>query len=180
MSGDRRAARGAATAGSRAGDGHGGSAVWNAVVERRHHVGQRRPLKAHVRYFVTARDGRGLGCLLFILITCRNPDWRKSPPTVQVGPSSSTSVVRPPYPRSIGRQPVITLRYLRGFSCSLGCLRGKCNRSKWVRGPKLHSNDTGQRPDNYIFGGPPDQNPNGRSRPDAETVVGDTAVVPKS
>ncbi len=42
-----------------------GRQLWNAFVDRHHYLGYRRPFGAHVRYFVTDRDGRRLGCLLF-------------------------------------------------------------------------------------------------------------------
>ncbi len=42
-----------------------GRQLWNALVDRHHYLGYRRPFGAHVRYFVTDRDGRRLGCLLF-------------------------------------------------------------------------------------------------------------------
>jgi len=38
--------------------------LWNASVDRHHYLGYRRPFRAHVRYFVTDRQGRRLGCLL--------------------------------------------------------------------------------------------------------------------
>ena len=41
-----------------------GRQLWNAPVDRHHHLGHRRPFGAHVRHFVTDRDGRRLGCLL--------------------------------------------------------------------------------------------------------------------
>ena len=42
-----------------------GRQLWNAFVDRHHYLGYRRPFGAHVRYFVTDRDGRRLGCVLF-------------------------------------------------------------------------------------------------------------------
>ena len=42
-----------------------GRRLWNAPVDRHHHLGYRRPFGAHVRYLLTDRDGRRLGCLLF-------------------------------------------------------------------------------------------------------------------
>ena len=42
-----------------------GRQLWNAFVDRHHYLGYRRPFGAHVRYFVTDREGRRLGCLLF-------------------------------------------------------------------------------------------------------------------
>ena len=39
-----------------------GRQLWNALVDRHHYLGYRRPFGAHVRYFVTDRDGRRLGC----------------------------------------------------------------------------------------------------------------------
>ena len=42
-----------------------GRQLWNAFVDRHHYLGYRRPFGAHVRYFVTDRDGRRLGCMLF-------------------------------------------------------------------------------------------------------------------
>ena len=41
-----------------------GRHLWNAFVDRHHHLGYRRPFGAHVRHFVTDRQGRRLGCLL--------------------------------------------------------------------------------------------------------------------
>ena len=40
-----------------------GRQLWNAFVDRHHYLGYRRPFGAHVRYFVTDRQGRRLGCL---------------------------------------------------------------------------------------------------------------------
>ena len=40
-----------------------GRQLWNALVDRHHYLGHRRPFGAHVRYFVTDRQGRRLGCL---------------------------------------------------------------------------------------------------------------------
>ncbi len=50
-----------------------GRQLWNAFVDRHHYLGYRRPFGAHVRYFVTDRDGRRLGCLLFDAVTKRLP-----------------------------------------------------------------------------------------------------------
>ncbi len=41
-----------------------GRQLWNAFVDRHHHLGYRRPFGAHVRYSVTDREGRRLGYLL--------------------------------------------------------------------------------------------------------------------
>ena len=43
--------------------------LWNAFVDRHHYLGYRRPFGAHIRYFVTDRHGRRLGCLLFEAVT---------------------------------------------------------------------------------------------------------------
>lgn len=50
-----------------------GRQLWNAFVDRHHYLGYRRPFGAHVRYFVSDRDGRRLGCLLFDAVTKRLP-----------------------------------------------------------------------------------------------------------
>ena len=50
-----------------------GRQLWNAFVDRHHYLGYRRPFGAHIRYFVTDRDGRRLGCLLFDAVTKRLP-----------------------------------------------------------------------------------------------------------
>ncbi len=42
-----------------------GRQLWNAFVDRYHYLGYKRPYGAHVRYFVTDRQGRKLGCILF-------------------------------------------------------------------------------------------------------------------
>ena len=42
-----------------------GRQLWNAFVDRHHYLGYKRPFGAHVRYFVTDRQGRKLGCVLF-------------------------------------------------------------------------------------------------------------------
>ncbi len=41
-----------------------GRRLWNAPMDRHHHPGYRRPFGAHVRHFVTDRQGRRLGCPL--------------------------------------------------------------------------------------------------------------------
>jgi len=41
----------------------GGRHLWNALIDRHHHLGHRRPFGARARHFVTDRDGRRLGCL---------------------------------------------------------------------------------------------------------------------
>ncbi len=46
-----------------------GRQLWNALVDRHHYLGYRRPFGAHVRYLLTDRDGRRLGCLLFEAVT---------------------------------------------------------------------------------------------------------------
>ena len=46
-----------------------GRQLWNAFVDRHHYLGYRRPYGAHVRYFLTDRQGRRLGCLLFDAVT---------------------------------------------------------------------------------------------------------------
>ncbi len=46
-----------------------GRQLWNALVDRHHCLGCRRPFGAHIRHFVTDRDGRRLGCLLFEAVT---------------------------------------------------------------------------------------------------------------
>ncbi len=46
-----------------------GRQLWNALVDRHHYLGYRRPFGAHVRYFVTDREGRRLGCVLFEAVT---------------------------------------------------------------------------------------------------------------
>ena len=50
-----------------------GRQLWSALVDRHHYLGYRRPFGAHVLYFVTDRDGRRLGCLLFDAVTKRLP-----------------------------------------------------------------------------------------------------------
>ena len=50
-----------------------GRRLWSALVDRHHYLGYRRPFGAHVLYFVTDRDGRRLGCLLFDAVTKRLP-----------------------------------------------------------------------------------------------------------
>ena len=50
-----------------------GRQLWNAFVDRHHYLGYRRPFGAHIRCFVTDRDGRRLGCLLFDAVTKRLP-----------------------------------------------------------------------------------------------------------
>ncbi len=50
-----------------------GRQLWNALVDRHHYLGYRRPFGAHVRYFVTDNEGRRLGCLLFDAVTKRLP-----------------------------------------------------------------------------------------------------------
>ena len=47
--------------------------LWNAFVDRHHYLGYRRPFGAHIRYFVTDRHGRRLGCLLFEAVTKQLP-----------------------------------------------------------------------------------------------------------
>ena len=42
-----------------------GRQLWNAFVDRHHYLGYKRPFGAHVRYFVSDREGRRLGCVLF-------------------------------------------------------------------------------------------------------------------
>ena len=42
-----------------------GRRLWNALVDRHHCPGHRRPFGAHIRCFVLDRRGRRLGCLLF-------------------------------------------------------------------------------------------------------------------
>ncbi len=42
-----------------------GRQLWNALVDHHHSLGYRRPFGAHIRYIVTDRQGRRLGCLLF-------------------------------------------------------------------------------------------------------------------
>ncbi len=46
-----------------------GRQLWNAFVDRHHYLGYRRPFGAHVRYFITDREGRRLGCILFEAVT---------------------------------------------------------------------------------------------------------------
>ena len=50
-------------------NGRDGRQLWNALVDRHHYLGYRRPFGAHVRYFVTDREGRRLGCILFEAVT---------------------------------------------------------------------------------------------------------------
>ena len=72
--GDRCAAVRAASASRRACHRQRGTAaVKSALVDRHHYLGYRRPFGAHVLYFVTDRDGRRLGCLLFDAVTKRLP-----------------------------------------------------------------------------------------------------------
>ena len=54
-----------ATTAPRACHRHGGRQLWNAFVDRHHYLGYKRPFRAHIRYFVSDREGRKLGCLLF-------------------------------------------------------------------------------------------------------------------
>ena len=42
-----------------------GGRLWNALTDRHHYLGYKRPFGAHIRYFVRDRGGRRLGCLLF-------------------------------------------------------------------------------------------------------------------
>jgi len=44
-------------------------ALWNEFVDRYHYLGYRRPLGAHLRYFILANDQRLLGCLSFSFAT---------------------------------------------------------------------------------------------------------------
>ena len=39
--------------------------LWNALVDRHHYLGYRRPFGEHVRYFLVDAAGRRLGCMLF-------------------------------------------------------------------------------------------------------------------
>ena len=39
--------------------------LWNALVDRHHYLGYKRPFGSHIRYFVHDRGGRRLACLLF-------------------------------------------------------------------------------------------------------------------
>ena len=38
---------------------------WNEAVDRHHYLGYKRPIGAHLRYFILDKQGRKLGCLLF-------------------------------------------------------------------------------------------------------------------
>ena len=40
-------------------------ALWNEFVDRYHYLGYKRPIGAHMRYFIVAKDHRLLGCLSF-------------------------------------------------------------------------------------------------------------------
>ncbi len=51
-------------------------ALWNEFVDRYHYLGYRRPMGAHLRYFIVAKDHRLLGCLSFAFavksLACRD------------------------------------------------------------------------------------------------------------
>lgn len=51
-------------------------ALWNEFVDRYHYLGYRRPMGAHLRYFIVAKDQRKLGCLSFCFavksLACRD------------------------------------------------------------------------------------------------------------
>ena len=53
--------------------GAGGGAAWNALADRYHYLGHRRPFGGHLRYFLLDRRDRRLGCLLFEASTKQLP-----------------------------------------------------------------------------------------------------------
>jgi hypothetical protein len=52
--------------------------LWNELVDRYHYLGYRRPIGAHLRYFIVDKHGRKLGCLMFSFaaksLPCRD-EW---------------------------------------------------------------------------------------------------------